>query len=83
MSINTTIILKITRLVIKYGYMFRLILSHPQANMVTEFRYIKYAPNGSHYVYKIFRKIKILKYCKKRPNHIYRTELLVCQLYKL
>ena len=30
-------------LVIKYGYMFRLILSHPQANMVTEFRYIKCA----------------------------------------
>ena len=30
----------------KYGYMFWLILSHPQANMVTEFRYIKYAPNG-------------------------------------
>ena len=28
-------------LVIKYGYMFRLILSHPQANMVTEFRYIE------------------------------------------
>jgi len=26
--------------VIKYGYMFRLFLSHPQANMVTEFRYI-------------------------------------------
>jgi len=41
-SINTTIILKITILVIKYGYMFRLILSHPQANIVTEFRYIKY-----------------------------------------
>ena len=31
-------------LVIKYGYMFRLILSHLQANMVTEFRYIKCAP---------------------------------------
>ena len=27
-------------LVIKYGYTFRLILSHPKANMVTEFRYI-------------------------------------------
>jgi len=37
--------LKITMLVIKYGYIFRLILSHPQANMVTEFRYIKCAPN--------------------------------------
>jgi len=35
-----------TMLVIKYGYMFRLILSHPKANMVTEFRYIKRAPNG-------------------------------------
>jgi len=33
-------------LVIKHGYMFRLILSHPQANMVTEFRYIKCAPRG-------------------------------------
>ena len=33
-------------LVIKYGYMFRLILSHPQANMVTEFKYIKCVPNG-------------------------------------
>ena len=33
-------------LVIKYGYMFRLFLSHPQANMVTEFRYIKCPPNG-------------------------------------
>ena len=32
-------------LVIKYGYMFRFFLSHPQANMVTEFRYIKRAPN--------------------------------------
>ena len=45
-SKSTTIILKITVLVIKYGYMFRLILSHLQANMVTEFRYIKCAPNG-------------------------------------
>ena len=35
---------------------------------------------GSHYVYKVFRKIKIVKYCKRGPNHIYRTELLVCQL---
>jgi hypothetical protein len=26
-------------LVIKYGYMFWISLSHPQANMVTEFRY--------------------------------------------
>jgi len=33
-------------LFIKYGYMFRLLLSHPQANLVTEFRYIKYAPSG-------------------------------------
>jgi len=33
-------------LVIKYGYMFRLILSHSQANMFTEFRHIKCAPNG-------------------------------------
>jgi len=33
-------------LFIKYGYIFRLFLSHPQANMVTEFRYIKCA---SHY----------------------------------
>jgi len=33
-------------LVIKYGYTFRLILSHPHANMVTEFMYIKCAPNG-------------------------------------
>jgi len=30
-----------TMLVIKYGYMFRLFLSHPQSYMVTEFRYIK------------------------------------------
>ena len=36
---------KKTMLVIKHGYMFRLILSHPQANMVTGFRYIKCAPN--------------------------------------
>ena len=36
---------------------------------------------GSRYVYKVFRKIKILKYCKRWLNHIYRTELLVCQLY--
>ena len=34
-----------TILVIKYGYMFRLFLSHLQANVVTEFRYIKCAPN--------------------------------------
>ena len=33
-------------LVIKHGYMFRLFLSRPQANMVTEFTYIKCAPNG-------------------------------------
>jgi len=33
-------------LVIKYGYMFRLFLNHPQANVVTEFRYTKCAPNG-------------------------------------
>jgi len=33
-------------LVIKYGYMFRLFLSHPQANVIIEFRYIKCAPNG-------------------------------------
>ena len=38
---------------------------------------------GPHYVYKIFRKIKIVKYCKRWPNRIYRTELLVCQHYKL
>ena len=44
-------------LVNEYGYMFRLILSHPQANKFTEFRYIKCAPMG--YVYKVFRKIKI------------------------
>ena len=31
---------------------------------------------GFHYVYKIFRKIKIVKYCKIWPNHIYRTEIL-------
>jgi len=36
-----------TMLVIKYGYIFRLFLSHPQADMVTEFRYIKCAPNGN------------------------------------
>jgi len=34
-----------TMLVIKYGYMFRLFLSHPQANVATEFRYRKCAPN--------------------------------------
>jgi len=45
-STNTTIILKITMLVIKYGYTLRLILSHLQANMVTEFKCIKCAPNG-------------------------------------
>ena len=38
---------------------------------------------GSKYVYKIIFKIKIVKYCKRWPNHIYRTEFLVCQLYKL
>jgi len=32
---------------IKYGYMFRLFLSYPQANVVTEFRHIKCAPNGT------------------------------------
>ena len=26
----------------------------------------------SHYVYKVFCKIKIVKYCKRWPNHIYR-----------
>jgi len=36
-----------TMLVIKYSYMFRLFLSHPQANMVTELRYINCAPNGT------------------------------------
>jgi len=45
-SISTTIILKTTMLFVKYGYIFRLFLSSPQANMVTEFRYIKCAPNG-------------------------------------
>ena len=25
---------------------------------------------GSRYVYKLFRKIKIVKYCKRWPNHI-------------
>ena len=35
-----------TLLVIKYGYMFPLFLSHPQANVVTEFRYIKCSRNG-------------------------------------
>ena len=35
-----------TIFVIKYGYVFRLFLSHPQANVVTEFSYIKCAPNG-------------------------------------
>jgi len=44
-SVNTRIILKMTMLVIKYSYMFRLFLSHPQANVVTEFRSIKCAPN--------------------------------------
>jgi hypothetical protein len=42
-------------LVIKYGYMFRLFLSHPQANTVTEFKYIKCAPNETplrvHFIY--------------------------------
>ena len=63
-------------LVIKYGYMFRLIQSHPQAKMVTEFKCIKCAPNGIPLCYKVFRKIKIVKYCKRWPNHIHRTELL-------
>jgi len=44
-----------TMLFIKYGYMFRLFLSHPQANMVTEFRYIKNIHNeiplGAHFIY--------------------------------
>jgi hypothetical protein len=31
-------------LVIKYGYMFRLFLGHPQANMVTEFKCAFYIP---------------------------------------
>ena len=35
-----------TVLVIKYGYMFWLFLSHPQANVITEFGYIKCATNG-------------------------------------
>jgi len=35
-----------TMLVIKYGYMIRLFLSHPQTNVVTELRYIKCTPNG-------------------------------------
>ena len=43
-------------LVIKYGYMFRLFLSHPQANMVTEFRYIKCAPNSKIFYYFNFTK---------------------------
>jgi hypothetical protein len=38
---------------------------------------------GSHYVYKIFRKIKIVKYRKVWPNHIYRTELLMLTHQKL
>jgi len=33
-----------TMLVNKYGYMFRLFLSHPQVNVVTEFRYVKWDP---------------------------------------
>ena len=53
-----------TMLVIKYDYMFWLFLSHPQTNVVTEFSYIKCTPNGIHYVYRIFRKNKIVKYCK-------------------
>jgi hypothetical protein len=52
-SINTTIILKITMLFIKYGYMYRLLLNHPQANMITEFRYIKFAPIRT-FLYLIF-----------------------------
>ena len=43
-----------TILVIKYGYMFRLFLSHPQAKVVTEFKYIKCAHNdiplGAHFM---------------------------------
>jgi hypothetical protein len=39
-----------TILIIKYGYMFRHFLSHPQANVVTEFKYIKCAPNGIPYL---------------------------------
>ena len=42
-------------LVIKYGYTFRLFLSHHQANVVTEFRDTKCAPNGiqlgAHFIY--------------------------------
>ena len=66
-----------TMLVINYGYTFRLFLSHPQASVVTEFRYKNGHLIGSHYVYKIFRKIKIVKYCKIWLNHIYQRELLV------
>jgi len=40
-----------TMLVMKYGYMFRLFLSHPQANMITEYRYIKCTPLGAHFIY--------------------------------
>ena len=54
-----------TILVIKYGYMFRLILSYPQANIVTEFRYKNARLMESNYVHKVFRKIKIVKYCKR------------------
>jgi len=49
-----------TVLVIKYGYIFRLFLSHPHANMVTEFRYIKCAPNGR----------KLLPHIQEDSEHI-------------
>ena len=46
-----------TKLVIKYGYIFQLILNHPQANTVTEFRYIKCAPN--HFVPRIKHSLSV------------------------
>jgi len=73
-SVNT-IILKKTMLFIKYGYMFRLFLSHPQTNVVTEFRYIKCAPNGiplclQNISHEIWDPIRYAFYIPKFCDHI-------------
>jgi hypothetical protein len=78
-SVNKQQYLEMSMLVNIYGYMFRLILSHIQANMVTEFRYENAHLMGYHYVYKVFRKIKIIahSYHYIDPSLFYLTQLFV------
>ena len=39
---------------------------------------------GSHYIYKVFRKIKIVKYCKRWLNYrLYFTGYEILELVKL